>query len=301
MELSTLATFIKVAEHLNITRAAEELFLSQPAVTKQIKALEAELGAELLVRSPRGLSLSPAGAVVLPTLRQICDMVNRVRDQAHEASGRGHLVLAAGSVTMTYVLPPILAAFRERLPLAEVTVLSGKTTDVVRMVDEGQAHVGLVTSEVTHRGLIVEPLFWDPLGVVAAPNRPLATTLEDLAHEPWLLFARGTGFRTFIDSLFVAAGVTPRVVMELESVEALREMAAIGLGYTILPLTAVQDLLQQGRLVQLPIQSGIRLARHNSLIYRPDPGLQVAREFIAIARENLGEADARSPQPTARS
>ncbi len=289
LELSTLTTFIKVAEHLNITRAAEELFLSQPAVTKQIKALEAELGADLLLRSPRGISLSPAGAAVLPTLRQVGDMINRARDQAREASGRGHLVLAAGSVTMTYVLPPILAAFRERLPLAEVTVLSGKTTDIVRMVDEGQAHVGLVTSEVTHRGLQVEPLFWDPLGVVASPNLPVASTFEELALEPWLLFARGTGFRTFIDSLFVAAGVNPRVVMELESVEALREMAAIGLGYTILPLTAVRDLLRQGRLVQLPIHSEVRLARHNSLVYRPDPGLQVAREFLAIARENLGE------------
>lgn len=292
MELSTLVTFIKVAEHLNITRAAEELFLSQPAVTKQIKALESEMGAELLLRSPRGLSLSPAGIAILPTLRQVCDLVNRSHDQAREASGRGHLVLATGSVTMTYVLPSILAAFRERFPQAEVTALSGKTTEIVRMIDEGRAHVGLVTSEVSHRGLVVEPLFWDPMGVVAGPDRPLANSLKELAHEPWLLFARGTGFRTFIDSLFVAAGVAPRVVMELESVEALREMAAIGLGYTILPLTAVQNLLQQGRLTQLSIQSAVPLARHNSLIYRPDPGLQVAREFITIARDNLGGRDA---------
>jgi len=290
MDLNTLVTFIKVAEHLNITRAAEELFLSQPAVTKQIKALEAELGAELLIRGPRSLSLSPAGIAVLPLLRQTVDALAKARDIAQEADspGRGHLTIAAGTAVMSYILPEVLASFKRRYPEADVTVLSGKTTEVVRMVDDGIAHVGLVTSEVSHRNLVVEPLFWDPLGIVAAPNRRQMQTLEDLAREPWLLFARGTGFRTFIDSVFAVEGIAPRVVMELESVEALKEMAAIGLGYTLVPLKAVRDYLREGRLLHLPVETKVRLARHNSLIYKSESGL-LASEFVTLARDLLKE------------
>lgn len=291
MDLTMLITFLKVAEHLNITRAAEDLFLSQPAVTKQIKALEAELGAELLIRGPRSLALSGAGMAVLPTLRQVVDLLAQARDTAREASGpgRGHLTIAAGTAVMSYVLPEVLAAFRLGHPEAEITVLSGKTTEVVRLVDDGAAHVGLVTSEVSHRALTVEPLFWDPMGIVASPNRRTALTLTELAREPWLLFARGTGFRTFIDSVFAVEEVVPRVVMELESVEALKEMAAIGLGYTLLPLKAVEDHLRTGRLVHIPITSKVRLARHNSLIYRQDIGLSIANAFIELARTHLKE------------
>lgn len=291
LDLNTLSTFVKVTEHLNITKAAEELFLSQPAVTKQIKALEAELGAELLIRGPRSLSLSPAGIAVLPTLKQIIDLMSKSQELAQEASspGRGRIIIASGTAVMSYILPVVLASFRQRYPQAEITVLSGKTTEVVRMVDDGMAHVGLVTSEVSHKSLAVEPLFWDPMGIVAAPNRRTAHRLSDLAREPWLLFARGTGFRTFIDSVFAVEEVVPRVVMELESVEALKEMAAIGMGYTLVPLKAVRDHLREGRLVHIPITSKVRLARHNSLVYRQDIGLSLANEFIDLARELLRE------------
>lgn len=289
MDLHTLATFLKVAEHLNITRAAEELFLSQPAVTKQIKALEAELGTELLVRGSRSLSLSPAGVLVLPMLKQVIELLSQARDTARESSnpGRGHLVLAAGTAIMSYVLPEVLAALKLAYPEAEVTVLSGKTTEVVRLVDDGTAHVGLVTSEVSHKTLTVEPLFWDPLGIVAAPGSRRAELLRDLAREPWLLFARGTGFRTFIDSVFAVEGIAPRVVMELESVEALKEMAAIGLGYTIVPLKAVKEQLLADRLIEIPVHTKVRLARHNSLVYRPETSMVLAQEFIRLARAHL--------------
>ncbi|KAF0196568.1 MAG: LysR family transcriptional regulator [Bacillota bacterium] len=291
VDLNTLSTFIKVTEHLNITRAAEELFLSQPAVTKQIKALEAELGAELLIRGPRSLALSPAGIAVLPVLRQVIDLLAKSRDMAREAGspGRGHIIIASGTAVMSYILPIVLASFRQRYPEAEITVLSGKTTEVVRLVDDGIAHVGLVTSEVSHKSLRVEPLFWDRMGIFASPNRRTAQTLDELAREPWLLFARGTGFRTFIDSVFAVEEVAPRVVMELESVEALKEMAAIGMGYTLLPLKAVTDHLREGRLVHMPITSKVRLARHNSLVYRQDIGLSLANDFISLARELLHE------------
>lgn len=291
MDLHTLSTFIKVAEHLNITRAAEELFLSQPAVTKQIKALEAELGTELLIRGPRSLSLSPAGAAVLPMLREVVELLSQARDTARETSnpGRGHLVLAAGTAVMSYILPEVLAAFKTAYPEAEVTVLSGKTTEVVRLVDDGTAHVGLVTSEVSHKTLTVEPLFWDPMGIVAAPGSRTAEHLADLAREPWLLFARGTGFRTFIDSVFAVEEVAPRVIMELESVEALKEMAAIGLGYTIVPLKAVREQLLAGRLMEIAIHTKVRLARRNSLVYRPETGMVLAQAFIRLAREHLNK------------
>lgn len=288
MEFQHLQAFCRTAETLNMTRAGEILCLSQPAVSKQIQMLERDLGGELFIRQGRQLSLSPLGQLILPHARTVMQQVEELQQEAAQAIDplQGRLVVVAGSVTVAYLLPEVLTAFRRQYPKAQLAVFAGKTTETVRMVDEGIAHVGLVSSKVIHHHLQVEPLFHDAMAIVAAPS--LATEdLAQLAAGPWLIFTRGTGFRTYIDDFFAEHQFVPQNVMEMDSIEALREMAAAGLGYSLLPLRALKEAIERGKLQVIRKEKFLPAARCNSLIYRKENSFFLKEEFLSLARKFL--------------
>ncbi len=288
MDVQQLLLFCKTAETLNMTRTGDILGFSQPAVSKQIQQLERDLGGQLFLRKGRQLHLTPFGALILPRAQRIVAQVQELKSEAAQAIDpfRGRLVVVAGSVTMTYLLPKVLAEYRKQYPQAQLTVYSGKTTETVRMVEDGSAHIGLVSSEVIHPRLTVEPLFFDAMAIVSSPELN-PHTLTDLAQGPWLIFARGTGFRTYIDQFFAEHSFIPDNVMEMDSIEALREMAAAGLGYTLLPVRAVSQSMEQGKL-HIIKQEGLEPeARCNSLIYRKENSFYLKEEFLLLARKIL--------------
>jgi DNA-binding transcriptional LysR family regulator len=288
MEVQQLLVFCRTAETLNMTRTGDLLGFSQPAVSKQIQQLEGELGGQLFVRKGRQLQLTPFGEMILPRAQRIVNQIQELKAEAAQAIDpyQGRLVVVAGSVTMTYLLPRVLAMYRKQFPKAQLTVYSGKTTETVRMVEDGTAHVGLVSSEVIHARLTVEPLFYDTMAIVASPELH-PHNLAELAQGPWLIFARGTGFRTYIDQFFAQHGFVPENVMEMDSIEALREMAAAGLGYTLLPVRAVNQAIERGRLCIIQQEKFLPPARCNSLIYRKENSFYLKEEFLSLARKIL--------------
>src|SRR5438067_4197165 len=169
--LELLETFIAVSEAGSLNKAAEALHLTQPAITRQMRALEAQLGAVLLTRSSQGVTLTPAGVAVLPHARQALAAAAACKHAAREASaGRDRrLRLATGLMITLYVLPPVIARFRERYPDVEVELHPGQHGEAVERLLAYEVDAAVIGSEVDPPQVRAIPVFADPLVLVAAP------------------------------------------------------------------------------------------------------------------------------------
>lgn len=257
--LHLLETLCAVAETGSLSRAAEALHLTQPAVTRQIKALEQELGAVLLTRTTHGVELTPAGKAVLPHARQALAAGEACRRAASEAAegGAGHLRVAAGHMVMQFLLPPVLAEFRAKHPEVHIELHTGHYQECLDYLTGYQADLALISTPPTTSGVKATPLLLDPVAAVAAPIHPLVQAREismaDLAGQHILTLPRQAGFRQMVVGILAGADIHCQLA-EQPTVEAVKTMAALNMGVAILPMSAVADEVQRGRLAALPIR-----------------------------------------------
>ncbi|NLG84805.1 MAG: LysR family transcriptional regulator [Firmicutes bacterium] len=297
MELHQLRIFLKVIEHASFSRAAAALHLTQPAVSQQIRALEEELGLELLQRIGRTIRPTKAGEVLLEYARNILTLAEKGERALAEfrAERRGRLILGAGNTNITFRLPPLLQEYRRREPGVEVVVKAGNSHQLLALLDEGQIDVALVTSPVEGRAFHFIPLFHDEIILILPPEHPFggkgSLTPEDLPGVPAILFARGSGFRRFLDNAFARAGYRPEVLMELESIEGIKRLVQIGLGLSFLPRVAVEEELKGGSLRTLPVAGLVPATRTTHAVYRPEPFLPTPlRAFLELLHEFYGKS-----------
>lgn len=293
MEIHELAAFEAVAEHCSFTQAADALFLSQPAVTRQIGSLERKLRTRLFERLGRTVQLTPAGEA----LRRYASEVLRLVAEAERAVGdvttgtAGRLAVGASSTTATYVLPRYLRRFREEWPGVELSVHTGPSAQVGEMVAAGTVDVGVVTGYREQIGMVEIPLSDYATGVVVYPEHPMAAAgarpvmAAELSGSPLILMEEGTNLRTYVDRLLSAAGVQERVTMELDNVEAIKKMIEARLGISLLPLVTVETEVAANRLVALPLADVPNAQRRIAAIYRQDKYLTAAlKAFLALLR-----------------
>jgi DNA-binding transcriptional LysR family regulator len=305
--LAHLETFAKVAERLSFTRAAVELNLSQPAVTQHVAALEEALDCKLLERGGRTVALTSAGEKVLAAHRRIQSALAELR---HELAGirggsAGRIAVGAGLTICIFTLPELLAEYRRMHPAVEVHLRSGRTQEVLNMVLGDQVDVGLVTSPVRHRLVETVPLYRDRMVVIAPPDHPLACAQGPadpaaLAGQRLILFERGSGFRAYLEELFESRGVLLQPDMELDSIEAIKEMVLAGLGVSVVPEMAVRRELASGSLVSVELGRWPRMERTTSLIVRRgQPGRPAVQAFAELVRGYYGKdpLPARSDAP----
>ena len=294
MELHELRAFAAVAACRSFTQAAESLFVTQPAVTRQIASLEAKLRTRLFERLGRSVRLTSAGEA----LRGYATEILRLAAEAERAVGdvtagaAGRLAVGASSTAATYVLPRYLRAFREAWPGVDLSVHTGASAQVAEMVIGGAVDLGVVTGFQQQPGLIGIPLAEYPTGVVVFPGHPLAVggartvRAADLAGCPLILMEEGTNLRTYVDRLLSAAGVDERVSMELDNVEAIKKMIEAGLGISLLPLVTVEAEVQAGRLVALTLEDVPNAQRRITAIHRQDKYLStVLKAFLAVLQD----------------
>jgi DNA-binding transcriptional LysR family regulator len=312
LELRQLETFARVAQLQSFTRAAEELALTQPAVTRQIAALERELHTRLLERMGRRVQVTAAGealyAYAVQMLRLEQEAERAVADVVLGMAGR--LAVGASSTTATYLLPPLLRRFREAYPGVELSVHTGVSAQVAERVLANEVDVGVVTGLREPSGLVEIPLAEFATGVVVYPEHPLAGRARssgaaesgvgaaELAGSSLILMEEGTNLRTYVDRLLSAAGVEERVTMELDNVEAIKKMIEARLGISLLPLLSVGAEVEAGRLVALPLADVPGAHRRIVAIHRPDKYLSAALSaFLALLKSelplsrSLGEGD----------
>ena len=288
-----LRAFADVVELGSFSAAAERLHLTQPAVSQQVGQLELKLGVKLIERSGRKARASAAGLELLAHVRRIeADMVAALDAMARHAKGAlGRVRIGTGATACIHLLPPVLRELRRRLPSLEITVTTGHTADMVRLVEENVLDIGLVTMPARGRALSVTPLMEDEFVAIAsadAPPLPAPLTPAVVAALPIVLYEPGAQTRRIVDQWL--AGLPLRPVMELGSVEAIKELVGAGLGYGILPAMAVSSPRSRGDLVVRSLTP--RLARRLALVMRRDKRLPRGAEEVMGALMRLREGAA---------
>jgi DNA-binding transcriptional LysR family regulator len=254
MELHQLRGFLTVARTGSFTRAAEALFLTQPALSLQIKALEKSLGEPLFERQGRKLLLAPAGRILLRRAEQILGLVEQAGEEVQALKGLtgGRLVIGTNDSNCLYVLPDPVRRFRAQFPAVELHLTNSHSTQVVAWVAEGQADFGLVTLPVLNPGVESRPLFRRADVLVCAPGHPLCmqetVTPGELVTHPLLLLDRGSVSRVLLDQALAEAGLLPQMVMEVGSIEVIKRYVEIGLGISVIPRFTAEQEIQGGRL-----------------------------------------------------
>lgn len=300
--LEHLLTFVRVVETGSVTQAAQEMGLSQPAVTKRLSRLEEDLGQRLLERRSDRLVPTPAGEAAYRHARRMADGVQALRADlvALREPGRGELRLAAVDTMIVSTLPALLAEYRRRAPLVAVHVRIGSIQETVDLVLRGEADTGLTTVPVDDPRLVGHALFWDAVIVAAVPElaRALPQPLGpgDLAATGVITYAAASRFRAYVDGVLAEHGVRLSPVMEFDSHEAVRVMATLGYGAALVPEQVVHEDLVSGRLVRLELAGLPAMGRTTTLLYRRDAVLLPApAQFAAMVRAHYVERGPHAP------
>jgi DNA-binding transcriptional LysR family regulator len=291
MEILQLETFLAVATYGGFHRAAGALRISQPAVSARISTLEEALGTRLFEREHGKFSLSIAGKALRPHAEQVLRQVAMARQAVHELhpiSG-GALPIAASLSICTYLLPEVLKKYQESHSNVVVTVRSGNSAQVLKMVLDGEVDLGLARS-LNHPEVETIQLRDDPLILVGHPGHPALARkkvrLEELESVPIISYDRGSSDWTLMNGLFRRNGLLPNIVLEVETIEACKRMALRKLGLAFLPQIAVVDELRRGKLRPLEISDSEPLRRSLDVILpRRRPLSKSAKELVAGLRE----------------
>jgi DNA-binding transcriptional LysR family regulator len=277
MLLELFETFAQVARAGNVSRAAEQLHLTQPAVSARLQALERDIGVPLLVRTPRGVTLSEAGRTLLPFAERAIGAAAEARQAVAELrSGEsGELRIAAAPAVSTYLLPRLLKAFEAEFPAVRIGVRTGHTEEVLDLVLHRDVHLG-IGRPVQHPDIALTPIFEDSLILVVAARHPFsrrgAVRLRELARERLILFDRASSYYELTSSLLRQAGVVPESVLELDNVEAAKKMVLEGLGVSVLPRMALDVELRQRSLRPVRVTDAPVVRRPIVAIRRQDAG-----------------------------
>lgn len=289
MELRQLRYFVAVAEELHFRRAAERLHISQPPLSHQIQALEAEMGCLLLARTRRRVELTPAGAAFLRDARAILaelDAAVATARQIH-AGQTGRLRINFVGSALLSIVPGAVQRLRDARPEVEVELRERPTVDQVRAVLDGVVDLGLVRPPIEpHRDLLVRTVSREPTFVAVPANHPLASLdtvpLARVAAEPLVLFPReqAPGFHDVLMSALAGTGVAPRVVQYAPETQTIIGLVAAGIGVSLVPASERRLAIEGVAYRPVPEAPDVELAA----ISRVDHDSPLIEAFIALAR-----------------
>ena len=257
MDIRQLKAFVAIAESGTFTAGAARVHVTQAAISMQIRQLENETGAQLFVRAPRRVILTEAGEKLLIRAYAILREHDAALEEMAALTGahRGRLRIGTASAGVSgHPLPKILRELKKQHPAVEASVASGTSEQLVQHVLAGELDVAFVSLPVEARGIQTELLSENSLVAIASPRHKLAkqkvVSAYALAGEKLILGERGGNTRRLIDQFFAQAGVTPKVVMELSRLAAIKRMVEEDMGVGIVPLQSVQDEVAKGSLVR---------------------------------------------------
>lgn len=286
--LRQLRVFETVARHLSHTRAAEELLLSQPAVSMQIKQLEEHAGIALFEQIGRRLHLTDAGQELHHYIREITQQLAEAEDALLRLKGleSGNLRLAVAH-SAKYFAPKLLGLFKERYGNIRVTLVVASREEILGKLATNEVDLAIMSRTPEAPELSATPLVDNPLAIVAAVTHPLATASNikpaSLADETWMLREPGSGTRAVTDEFIQDHGIRPSNIMVMSSTEAIKQGVQANLGIAMMPLHAVQLELSVDRLVVLDV-AGLPIVRTWHVVQREGKRLshvsQAFKDFI---------------------
>lgn len=293
-----LQVFYTVAKQLSFTKASELLFMTQPAVTFQVKQLEEHFNTRLFERNHSKISLTPAGELALQYAERILNLSTEMETRLSEMTGQvsGTLLLGASTTIADYLLPRILGEFKTLYPKVHAKLMVANSENIVAKVAEHALDVGLIEGSSHHPQLHFEVCCNDELVMICPPEHPLAgesaITPEQLVGQPYITREAGSGTREVVDEYLRNAGLATddlNIVMELGSPEAIKGAVEAGMGIAVMSLATVTKELKSDDLVAVPLQP--RLIRPLSLVYAPGKfRSRLLQTFLDFMAESMARA-----------
>jgi DNA-binding transcriptional LysR family regulator len=292
MEIGQLRAFVVAAREKSFTRAAEALFVTQPSVTARIQSLETEMKTALFLRKGRTIELTDTGKVFLPYAERALLVLDEgqqaVRNVREGTAGR--IAVGAIQTICLFLIAPLLDQFHRANPNVEIFLRQGISTEIIELLLDDVVQLGVVIGPVIHPQIKTIASFQDEIIVVAGPQHRLAArhgagqllpvTPEELAAEEFIMSRWGTAFDTFMSKLSDVAH-QPRILMEIEVTETTKAMVKLNWGLAVLPRFAVQNDLQTGALVEIPIQDWEPQLIQIGMIHRRDRDMGLAASRFA--------------------
>ena len=257
MELRSLSYFVGIADEGSITRAAEKLGVAQPALTRHVKQLEAELGVRLFTRLPRGVRLTGAGRDLLEHARKVVQEVERARDRVRGTTrlARGRVVMGTAPTLAPLLLPRCVARARRQCPTVTLRAIEGFSPQLHDALLTGRLDLAVMTNPPRSPALVLTPLISEPMVVVvpapAARGTRSAYSLAELSRTPLVLSA---GLRAVVEEQLARFGAALRVEAEVDSIEAIRRLLLSGFGVTVMPVSTFHAEIAARRLAAFPVE-----------------------------------------------
>ncbi len=305
-----MVVFRAVAEQLSFRKAAEELYLTQPAVSLQIKALEEDIGIQLFDRTGAHITLTPAGKVLLKYAGQVSALLTQAEHDIGALSGdhAGQLALGASTTIAQYVLPRLLGEFTREHPQVHPTLISGNTEHIVAAVEQQKIVLGLIEGPARSRDVKTEPFLEDEMVLIASTAHEWAerasVPYSEIAAIPLLMRERGSGSRRVIEMELERKAVkrnSLHIVMELDSTEAIKSAVEAGLGVGFVSRWAIAKDLRLGSSFKIVEVEGLRVKRDFLIAFAsgPEPpglALEFRRFLFSRAGARRMSGHAKAPQ-----
>ena len=297
MNLKQLEAFVQVAEGGSFSRAAKELYLTQPTISAHIASLEKELNVRLFIRNTKEVSLSEDGKELYKYAKPMMDLEHKIEERfgSGEEPGKHCITIAASTVPAQYLLPAILKRYNEKYTEEQLKILEMDSAKVVLRVIDHMVDVGLTGTTLEKKHCRYVPFYKDQL-VVITPNtekyRKLqAESADDISwicQESFIMREEGSGTRKEAEKQFARAGISVEkldVIASIENQETIKKSVSQGLGISVLSALASKDEVEEGHILAFPIP-GADSGRDINLVYNKNYQLsRSAERFIRIVKD----------------
>jgi len=292
MDTTALESFVAVADESSFSRAAERLFVTQPAISKRIAGLEEDLGVALFDRLGRRLTLTEAGSTLLVSARRILSDLNTSREAVRSLGDHvaGRLQLATSHHVGIHRLPPVLKAYTQRYPDVELDLLFLDSELATDRVLSGEIELAIVTlPEAEHQSLTNNLIWQDPLAIVTAPDHPLVSPrrtrklpVSVLEEHPAVLPSRNTITRRILFDSLSPHQINIRTALETNYLETIKMLVSVGLGWGVLPASMLDDSVVEVAM------AGLKMERRLGYVARTDRTLSRAGAALIELLDTTG-------------
>ncbi len=288
-----LRAFVTIVRTGSFTVAARELFLSQSAVSHSLRTLEEDIGCRLLDRVGKRVTLTPAGEHLFHHAEKILqDMINARQEITQLGQwGVSRLRIGASTTACQHILPGVLTRFKEQFPKCHIIIEPGDTPEMIEGLHSNEIDIAIALEPKHHEQLDFRSLFLDELAFVVSPDHPWAAqghaTRTDIPTQSYIFYSKNSYTFRMVVEYFAGEEMVLKNVMELGSMDAIKEMVKLGMGVSVLAPWIVRNDLREGRLVALPL--GRRKLKRNWGVLRwRNKSLSLAEEsFISLCRREL--------------
>jgi len=305
LEIRHLQLVAAVADLGSLTRAGDRLHLTQSALSHQLRDIESRLAAPLFLRIGKRLVLTPAGDRLLASAKEVLARLERTEDEIRQMGREkaGVLRLTTECYTCYHWLPPLLMHYRRQFPRVEVRIDVDATHHPVEMLLAGKIDIGIVSSEVNDRRLVVKPVFEDEVVLIAAKRHRFAqqthVKLADLRDETLFVYPPREE-STVLQQILLPAGVSPARVDEVMLTEAIIELVKAGLGVSFLARWAVQPMIDAGTIVARPLTARGVHRVWSAAMPKDLASVDYVSSFIELLQEHAPSTRAERPRAVSR-